>query len=99
MVFDAPTGNVDTSTALQHMVSLHITRLAVLGGGELVAALLQSNLIDELWLTVCPLILGGASAPTPVGGVGFLSQLAPKLQLLEVHQVEQEVFLHYRLQP
>jgi 5-amino-6-(5-phosphoribosylamino)uracil reductase len=47
---------------------------------------------------VCPLILGGASAPTPVEGEGFLSQLAPKLELLEVHQVQQEVFLHYRLQ-
>ena len=98
LVFDTPTGKVDTSAALQHLASLHITRLAVLGGGELVASLLQSDLIDELWLTVCPLILGGASAPTPVEGVGFLSQLAPKLELLEVEQVEQEVFLHYRLQ-
>jgi 5-amino-6-(5-phosphoribosylamino)uracil reductase len=33
-----------------------------------------------------------------VEGVGFLSELAPRLELLEVHQVEQEVFLHYRLQ-
>ena len=98
MIFDTPTGKVDTSAALQHLTSLHITRLAILGGGELVASLLQSDLIDELWLTVCPLILGGASAPTPVEGVGFLSQLAPKLELLEVEQVEQEVFLHYRLQ-
>ncbi|MDP5337784.1 MAG: RibD family protein [Nodularia sp. (in: cyanobacteria)] len=98
LVFDTPTGKVDTSAALQHLASIHITRLAVLGGGELVASMLQSDLIDELWLTVCPLLLGGASAPTPVEGVGFLSQLAPKLELLEVHQVEQEVFLHYRLQ-
>ncbi len=98
IVFDTPTGKVDTSAALQHLASLHITRLAVLGGGELVSSMLQSDLIDELWLTVCPLLLGGASAPTPVEGVGFLSQLAPKLELLEVDQVEQEVFLHYRLQ-
>ncbi|MBE9051855.1 RibD family protein [Nostocales cyanobacterium LEGE 11386] len=98
IVFDTPTGKVDTSTALQHLASLHITRLVVLGGGELVASMLESDLIDELWLTVCPLILGGATAPTPVEGGGFLSQLAPKLELLEVHQVEQEVFLHYRLQ-
>ncbi|MEA5525885.1 RibD family protein [Nodularia spumigena] len=98
IIFDTPTGKVDTSAALQHLASLHITRLAILGGGELVASMLQLDLIDELWLTVCPLILGGASAPTPVEGVGFLSQFAPKLELLEVHQVEQEVFLHYRLQ-
>ncbi|MBH8566084.1 RibD family protein [Nostoc sp. CENA67] len=98
LVFETPIGTIDTLAALQHLASLHITRLAVLGGGELVASMLESDLIDEIWLTVCPLILGGAAAPTPVGGKGFLSQLAPRLELLEVQTVEQEVFLHYRLQ-
>ena len=79
LVFETPTGTIDTLAALKHLASLHITRLAVLGGGELVASMLESDLIDELWLTVCPLILGGATAPTPVEGKGFLSQLAPKL--------------------
>jgi 5-amino-6-(5-phosphoribosylamino)uracil reductase len=98
IVFDTSTGKVDTSKALQHLASLDITRLVVLGGGELVAAMLELNLIDEIWLTVCPLILGGTTAPTPVDGTGFISQLAPQLELLEVRQIEQEVFLHYRLQ-
>ncbi|MEA5581354.1 RibD family protein [Nodularia harveyana UHCC-0300] len=98
IVFDTSTGKVDLFTALQHLASLHITRLAILGGGELVASMLQLDLIDELWLTVCPLILGGVSTPTPVEGAGFLSDLAPKLELVKVHQVEQEVFLHYRVQ-
>ena len=98
LIFETPTREIDISAALKHLATLHITRLAVLGGGELVASLLGLNLIDELWLTVCPLILGGNNAPTPVGGKGFLADLTPKLQLLEVHAVEQEVFLHYRLQ-
>ncbi|BBD64987.1 deaminase-reductase domain-containing protein [Nostoc commune NIES-4072] len=98
LVFETPTREIDISAALKYLATLHITRLAVLGGGELVASLLRLNLIDELWLTVCPLILGGNTAPTPVDGKGFLPDLAPKLQLLEVHTVEQEVFLHYRLQ-
>ncbi|HYX18617.1 MAG TPA: RibD family protein [Nostoc sp.] len=98
LVFETPTREIDISAALKYLATLHITRLAVLGGGELVASLLGLDLIDELWLTVCPLILGGNTAPTPVDGKGFLPDLAPKLQLLEVHTVEQEVFLHYRLQ-
>ena len=44
-----------------------------------------------------PLILGGADAPTAVEGKGFLADLAPKLELLAVKQVGQEVFLHYRV--
>ncbi|OUC12959.1 MAG: riboflavin deaminase [Alkalinema sp. CACIAM 70d] len=74
-----------------------IDRLAVLGGGDLVGSLFAADLVDELWLTVCPLILGGTTAPSPVAGDGFLAQQAPRLELLAVQPVGQEVFLHYRV--
>ena len=89
---------IDWATALQYLASLGLGRLVVLGGGQLVASLVAADLIDEFWLTVCPLILGGATAPTPVEGVGFYPALAPRLELLSVQAIEQEVFLHYRLQ-
>ena len=97
LVFETPEKEIDILAALKYLASLQITRLAILGGGELVASFLESDLIDEIWLTICPLILGGSVAPSPVEGTGFLSDLAPKLQLLEVSTVEQEVFLHYRI--
>ncbi len=90
-------GEIDWIDAFQQLETLGIKRLAILGGGKLVASVLAAGLIDELWLTVCPLILGGADAPTPVEGKGFLAGLAPKLELLAVKQVGGEVFLHYRV--
>jgi 5-amino-6-(5-phosphoribosylamino)uracil reductase len=99
LILETSTGKIDISTALEHLTNVGITRVAVLGGGSLTASMLELNLIDELWLTVCPLILGGATAPTPVDGTGFIPQLTPRLQLLEVQTFEQEVFLHYRVQP
>ena len=90
-------GEIDWIDAFQQLANFGIKRLAILGGGKLVASVLAAGLVDELWLTVCPLILGGADAPTPVEGKGFLADLAPKLQLLAVKQVGQEVFLHYRV--
>ena len=90
-------GEIDWIDAFQQLETLGIKRLAILGGGKLVASVLAAGLIDELWLTVCPLILGGADAPTPVEGKGFLADLAPKLELLTVKQVGSEVFLHYRV--
>ncbi|MEG3897350.1 MULTISPECIES: dihydrofolate reductase family protein [unclassified Microcoleus] len=90
-------GEIDWIDAFQQLASFGLKRLAILGGGKLVASVLAAGLVDELWLTVCPLILGGADAPTPVEGKGFLGDLAPKLELLAVKQVGQEVFLHYRI--
>ena len=90
-------GEIDWIDAFQQLANFDIKRLAILGGGKLVASVLAAGLVDELWLTVCPLILGGADAPTPVEGEGFLADLAPKLELLAVKQVGQEVFLHYRV--
>lgn len=76
---------------------LGLNKLAILGGGELVASLMAIDLIDELWLTVCPVIFGGNNSPTPVGGIGLLQPQGKKLNLLEVKQVGQEVFLHYQV--
>ena len=99
LVYETPDSlGIDWVAALQQMASLGLSRLAVLGGGQLVASLVAADLIDELWLTVCPLILGGATAPTPVEGEGFYPALAPRLELLSVQAIEQEVFLHYRRQ-
>lgn len=89
---------IDWQAAFTQMGQLGLERIAVLGGGELVASLVAEDLIDEFWLTVCPLIIGGATAPTPVEGAGFITAQAPRLELLSASQVEQELFLHYRLQ-
>jgi 5-amino-6-(5-phosphoribosylamino)uracil reductase len=86
---------IDWLETLEHLARLGLRKLAILGGGELVASLLAVNVIDEFWLTVCPFILGGSNAPTPVGGIGLIQSQCQKLQLLEVKQIESEIFLHY----
>jgi len=79
--------------------SLGLRKLAILGGGTLVAALLAEDLVNEVVVTVCPLLLGGHAAPTLVDGPGFLAEAAPRLQLVSVQSLVDEVFLHYRLRP
>lgn len=91
-----PSIPVDWRIVLQKFCQLGIQHLAVLGGGALVADFVEQDLIDELHLTVCPLLMGGQTAPTPADGCGLPVKLAPRLQLMHVKTLENEVFLHYR---
>ncbi|MGF1521026.1 MAG: RibD family protein [Leptolyngbyaceae cyanobacterium] len=92
-LLQVPTNWPDILQTLQHQ---GIQKLTVLGGGELVADFMQQNLIDEMHLTVCPLLIGGYTAPTPCDGDGVPVELAPKLQLIQVKPLGDEVFLQYR---
>ncbi|NJN60709.1 MAG: riboflavin deaminase [Coleofasciculaceae cyanobacterium RL_1_1] len=94
--------SIDLTRMLQRLKDDGISQLAVLGGGALVADLVALEAIDELRLTICPLILGGIAAPTPVDGRGFLNlgcgdQAAPRLNLLDVQTIHQEIFLRYQV--
>lgn len=87
----------DWVATLTQLTQAGIHRLALLGGGYLAAELLREGLVEEIFITVCPLILGGEMAPTPVDGEGFLIAQAPRLQLISSQVVGDEVFLHYQV--
>jgi 5-amino-6-(5-phosphoribosylamino)uracil reductase len=90
-------GGVDWVAAFQRFAALNCDRIAALGGGKLIASLLTADCIDEFWVTICPLVLGGSIAPSLVEGAGFLEAIAPRLELIETQTIDQEVFLHYRV--
>jgi len=97
-VWQAPLGaedEIDWRQVWAELAERGLERVAVLGGGQLTAALFAAGLVDELWLTVCPLVLGGSASPTPVDGLGFVSGAAPQLKLRSVKQQDDELFLHY----
>jgi riboflavin-specific deaminase-like protein len=76
----------------------NVKRLLCEGGGEIYGALLEAGLVDEVHLTLCPMILGGRTAPTMADGRGF-AHLADAARLkITVHKrVGDELFLVYRV--
>lgn len=79
--------------ALVRIGKLGVSRVAVLGGAQLVAALVAASALDELQLTVCPTLLGGDHHWLPVQ-----ASSDPSLGwiLLEHTQLEGgELLLHY----
>ena len=70
-----------------------VKRLLCEGGGELNAALFRAGLVDELYLTVCPIIFGGREAPTIAEGDGFRRLAkAMRLQAKSFKRIGREAF-------
>ena len=60
-------------------------------------ALFKSNLVDEIHITLCPLILGGRSAPTLADGDGVKKLVdASHFRLAAMKRDESTLFLVYR---
>ena len=74
-----------------------VERLLVEGGGDLIAQLLAAGLLDELNVTLCPLLIGGRGAPSLVDGPGAPPEALPRLRLVDQERVGDELFLRYRV--
>jgi 5-amino-6-(5-phosphoribosylamino)uracil reductase len=85
---------IDWQKAWLELASLGIDRLCILGGAEIATALWGQDLIDEFHLTICPWILGNATAPTPCDGQGL--KIPHQLELINHQAIGQEIFLHYQ---
>jgi len=78
----------------------NVKRLLCEGGGEINGALLETGLVNELHVTLCPVIFGGATAPTLADGKGFATLAeAARLRLTSQKRVGDELFLVYRVLP
>lgn len=97
LICETTEGDIDWDVVRVQLSELEIETICFLGGSALAASLFAANFIDELWLTICPVIYGGVDAPSPVSGIGFTPPLAPRLELLSVEKVEQEIFIHYKV--
>ncbi len=58
IIIEAGEGKVDLAEALRKLRGLGVERLMVEGGGGLIYALLSRGLVDEVWVTIAPYVLG-----------------------------------------
>ena len=94
---DAPSVNLPAMMAALRR-EYGVRRLVCEGGGQVFRALLEAGLVDELHVTLCPLIFGGIQAPSLTGSAGaFLPKSVP-LSLQKMDVVDGECFLRYRIE-
>lgn len=74
---------VDLRALFRILAERDYTSVLVEGGAAMNAAALSANLIDKVYAFIAPKIVGGKTAPGPVGGAGIAS-LADAVRLEEV---------------
>ena len=67
------------------------------GGGTVIWSFLKEKLVDDLYIYMGPMIIGGKNTPTPVDGEGFSGEKIIKLKLIDSKKIGEGLLLHYRL--
>ncbi|MCX7859767.1 MAG: dihydrofolate reductase family protein [Chloroflexus sp.] len=96
-------GQLDLPAAFTALRQRHgIRTLLSEGGGRTYGTLLATHLIDEVFLTISPIIVGNPPPPAPprpglVEGIGFSPQHPPTLHLISLRRVGNVLFQRAQL--
>lgn len=75
------------------------TNLLVEGGGQLLGALFDLQQIDEVHVFVAPKLIGGATAVSPLAGLGLADMPAAQgLKQVEIRQTGPDVYIRGRVE-
>ena len=83
LTLSALDGRVDLLVLLTELGDRGVTSVFVEGGATLLGSLFDAGLVDRVVAFVAPMIIGGDSALSPVGGVGF-ERMADALRLKDI---------------
>lgn len=93
--WDGPGEDLPVAWMLEVLRRRGVERLLLEAGGDLLFQFLAADAIDELYVTLCPLVIGG-DTPSLADGPGFFWSEVRRLQLLDAEVAGDEIFLHYR---
>jgi len=89
---------VDLPAVLADLRATHgVKRLVCEGGPTLLRLMLAADLVDEIYLTFCPRIFGGAGVPALTGPAGEFFARSIRARLVHFEIVGDECFSHYRV--
>lgn len=87
-------GHVNLNELMLELGERKIDSILLEGGGELNFSALNSGIVNHVQIYISPKILGGKTAPSPVGGLGFDSpDSAIKLGDIEITGIGEDVLI------
>jgi len=86
-------GLIDLENLIQILKDKGIKKLMVEGGSTVIGSFLKSNLVDDMFVYVAPMIISGINTPTLVKNI----HENINLKLVEIKKIGPGILLHYRL--
>ena len=90
-------GRVDLPGLLTKLRARGVERLLVEGGGELNWEIVEQDLLDELYVTIAPFLLGGRNAPTLLEGEGLAMSGPVRLRLAAADRHGDELYCRFEV--
>jgi 2,5-diamino-6-(ribosylamino)-4(3H)-pyrimidinone 5'-phosphate reductase len=96
-VWKVGSGSVDLPGLLRRLRARGVERLLLEGGGETNWAFVRDGLVDELFITVAPALLGGRDAPTLCEGAGLAMADQRRLRLVSAEVAGDEIYTRWAI--
>jgi len=90
-----PNKKVDLHQLLMYLGDRGIKKIMVEGGETVIWEFLRNNLVDELFVFIAPVIIGGVTSPTLAGGTGaFTLESVIHMGIQRVRRLGDGVLIH-----
>ena len=86
-------GFIDLENLIEILKEKGINKLMVEGGGTVIGSFLKSNFVDDMFIYVAPIIIGGKNTPTLVKNIDENINL----KLVKIKKIGEGILLNYRL--
>jgi len=87
-------GHIDFGAALEALAAKGIMHVLLEGGAQLLGSAFDRSLIDHVAVFVAPKLIGGAGAPSPIGGLGVAAmQNAIRIQGMHTRIIDGDLLV------
>lgn len=88
-------GQIDMTDLFRQLGEKKINSILVEGGSEINYSIIRSQPADEAFFFIAPKVVGGKSAPGPIGGKGIETMdMAEELSIKEVVRIGEDIMIH-----
>lgn len=87
---------IDLDKMLKILFDRGINSLMVEGGSRVIWSFLKNKLVDEMFVYIGPMIIGGRNTPTLAGGEGIKNKPI-MLRIIDVQSIGPGILVHYKM--